>query len=91
MGGTRPAPDLVLVACRSEFVTADAAGGIGVLPLDGPSIGGVGIDIAADFLEAENQTPETGQKGREVLLRALSADVSSVRVDAVHLSPLYAT
>ena len=39
----------VLVACRSEFVTADAAGGIGVLPLDGPSVGGVGVDIAAKF------------------------------------------
>ena len=33
-----------LVACRSEFVTADAAGGIGVFPLDGASIVGVGTD-----------------------------------------------
>ena len=40
---------LTLVACRSEFVTADAAGGVGVLPLDGPSVGGVGVDIAAKF------------------------------------------
>jgi hypothetical protein len=39
----------VLVACRSEFVTADAAGGVRVLPLDGPSIGGVGVDIAAEL------------------------------------------
>jgi|GEM_PF-6979792 len=38
-----------LVACRSEFVTADAAGRVGVLPLDGPSIGGVGVDVAAKF------------------------------------------
>jgi hypothetical protein len=38
-----------LVACRSEFVTADAAGGVRVLPLDGPSIGGVGVDIAAEL------------------------------------------
>ena len=42
-------PVLVLVACRSEFVTADAAGGVRVLPLDGPSIGGVGVDIAAEL------------------------------------------
>ena len=43
-----PYPEL-LVACRSEFVTADAAGGVRVLPLDGPSIGGVGVDIAAEL------------------------------------------
>jgi hypothetical protein len=40
---------VILVACRSEFVTADAAGGVRVLPLDGPSIGGVGVDIAAEL------------------------------------------
>src|SRR5208282_6789902 len=38
-----------LVACRSEFVTTDAAGGVGVFPLDGPGIGGVGVDVAAEF------------------------------------------
>ena len=38
-----------LVACRSEFITTDAAGGVGVLPLDGPSVGGVGVDIAAEL------------------------------------------
>jgi hypothetical protein len=45
-------PDLhhrLLVACRSDFVTAEAAGGVGVLPLDGPSVGGVGVDIAAEL------------------------------------------
>ena len=35
----------LLVACRSEFVTADAAGGVGVFPLDGASIGGVGKSL----------------------------------------------
>ena len=40
------APRSVLVACRSEFVTADAAGGVGVFPLDGPGMGGVGVDVA---------------------------------------------
>ena len=38
-----------LVACRSEFVTADAAGGVRVFPLDRASIGGVGVDVAAKF------------------------------------------
>jgi hypothetical protein len=38
-----------LVACRSEFVTADATGGVRVFPLDGASIGGVGVDIAAEL------------------------------------------
>jgi hypothetical protein len=28
-----------LVACRSEFVTRDAAGSVGVFPLDRPSVG----------------------------------------------------
>lgn len=38
-----------LVACRSEFVTADAAGGVRVFPLDRTSVGGVGVDVAAKF------------------------------------------
>jgi hypothetical protein len=39
-----------LVACRSEFVTtADSPGRVGVFPLDGPSVGGVGVDVAAEF------------------------------------------
>ena len=42
-----PAP--FLVACRSEFVTADAADGVRVFPLDRASIGGVGVDIAAEL------------------------------------------
>src|SRR5229473_632601 len=28
---------------------ADAAGGVGVLPLDGPGVGGVGVDVAAEL------------------------------------------
>ena len=39
-----------LVACRSEFVTTDAAGGVGVFPLDRSSVVGVGIDVAAEFV-----------------------------------------
>ncbi len=41
--------DGVLVACRSEFVTANSAGGVRVFPLNGTSIGGVGVDVAAEF------------------------------------------
>ena len=38
-----------LVDCRSEFVSAQAAAGVRVLPLDGASVGGVGIDVATEF------------------------------------------
>jgi uncharacterized repeat protein (TIGR03803 family) len=38
-----------LVDCRSEFVTTDAAGGVRVFPLDGPSIGRVSVDVAAEL------------------------------------------
>jgi hypothetical protein len=38
-----------LVACRSEFVTTDAAGGVGVFPLDRLRVSGVGVDVAAEF------------------------------------------
>ena len=50
-GTLRTAPNRfnALVACRSEFITADAAGGVGVFPLDRPSVGGVGVDVAAEF------------------------------------------
>ena len=40
---------LHLVACRSEFVTTDAAGGVGVFPLDRLRVSGVGVDVAAEF------------------------------------------
>ena len=40
---------LKLVACRSEFVTADTAGGVRVFPLDRPSIGRVSVDVASEF------------------------------------------
>ena len=39
----------LLVACRSEFVTTDAAGGVGVFPLDRLRVSGVGVDVAAEF------------------------------------------
>jgi hypothetical protein len=37
------------VACRSEFVSAQAAVGVRVFPLDGASVGGVGVDVAPEF------------------------------------------
>jgi 3-oxoacyl-[acyl-carrier protein] reductase len=39
----------LLVACRGEFVTANTTGRVRVLPMDGASIGGVGVDVAAKF------------------------------------------
>jgi hypothetical protein len=49
MGNWMGPARLRLVACRNEFVTAEAAGGVRVFPLDGPGIGGVGVDVAAEF------------------------------------------
>jgi hypothetical protein len=46
--GSKPS-DLVLVSCRSEFVTGNSAGGVRIFPADRPSVGRVGIDIAAEF------------------------------------------
>jgi hypothetical protein len=54
---------LLLVACRSEFVTADAAGGIRVVPLDRPSIGGVGVDVASEFAS------QVGNRGEDAATR----------------------
>ena len=49
-GIARPASQLAkLVACRREFVTADAAGGVGVFPLDRSGVGGISVDVAAEF------------------------------------------
>jgi hypothetical protein len=46
------------VACRSEFVTADATGGVTVFPLDGPSVGGVGIDVVSEFASQVGDSSE---------------------------------
>ena len=37
------------MACRKEFVTAEAAGWVRIFPLNGTSIGGVGVDVATEF------------------------------------------
>src|ERR1039458_9283768 len=66
-----------LVACRSEFVTADAAGGVGVFPLDGPSIGGVGIDVAAEFAS------QVGNRGEDAACDDLAFDLGEPDLDLI--------
>ena len=39
----------ILVDCRSEFVSAQAAAEVRVFPLDRASVGGVRVDVAAEF------------------------------------------
>ena len=68
---------VVLVACRSEFVTADAAGGVGVFPLDGPSIGGVGIDVAAEFAS------QVGNRGEDAACDDLAFDLGEPDLDLI--------
>jgi hypothetical protein len=38
-----------LVDCRGEFVSAQAAAGVRVFPLDRASVGGVGVDVTTEF------------------------------------------
>ena len=48
------------MACRGEIVTAEAAGRVGVLPLDGSGVCGVGIDVAAEFArQVGNRSEDT--------------------------------
>src|ERR1035438_955657 len=65
------------VACRSEFVTADAAGGVRVLPLDGSSIGGVGVDVAAEFAS------QVGNRGEDAARDDLAFDLGEPDLDLV--------
>ena len=66
-----------LVACRSEFVTAHAAGGVRVFPLDGPSIGGVGIDVASEFAS------QVGNRGEDAACDDLAFDLGEPDLDLV--------
>ena len=66
-----------LVACRSEFVTADAAGGVRVFPLNGPSIGRVGIDVAAEFAS------QVGNRGEDTARDDLAFDLSEPDLDLI--------
>src|ERR1035437_9466755 len=66
-----------LVAGRSEFVTADTAGGVGVFPLDGPSIGGVGVDVASEFAS------QVGDRGEDAARNDLAFDLGEPDLDLV--------
>lgn len=66
-----------LVACRSEFVTAGAAGGVGVFPLDGASMGGVGIDVAAEFAS------QVGNRGEDAPRDDLAFDLGEPDLDLI--------
>src|SRR5258707_14347203 len=48
-----------LVSCRSEFVTGNSAGGVRIFSADRPSVGRVGVDIAAEFAR---QVRDRGEK-----------------------------
>ena len=65
------------MACRSEFVTANAAGGVRVLPLDGSSIGGVGVDVAAEFAS------QVGNRGEDAARDDLAFDLGEPDLDLV--------
>ncbi len=39
----------LLVACRSDFVTAEATGGVTVLPLAGPCVGCISVALTAEL------------------------------------------
>src|ERR1017187_10492420 len=66
-----------LVACRSELVTADAAGGVRVLPLDRPSIGGVGVEVASEFAS------QVGNRGEDAARDDLAFDLGEPDLDLV--------
>jgi len=70
-------PRLCLVACRNEFVTAQAVGGVRVFPLDGASIGGVGIDVAAEFAS------QVGNRGEDAPCDDLAFDLGEPDLDLI--------
>ena len=65
------------MACRSEFVTADAAGGVGVFLLDGPRIGGIGIDVAAEFASP------VGNRGEDAPCDDIGFDLGEPDLDLI--------
>ena len=65
------------MACRSEFVTTDATGGVSVLPLKRASIGGVGVDVAAEFAS------QVGNRGEDAARDDLAFDLGEPDLDLV--------
>ena len=65
------------MACRSEFVTADTAGGVRVFPLDRPSIGGVSVDVASEFAS------QVGNRGEDTACDDLAFDLGEPDLNLV--------
>ena len=65
------------MACRSEFVTADATGGVRVFPVDRPSIRGVGVDVASQFAS------QIGNRGEDAARDDLAFDLGEPDLDLV--------
>jgi hypothetical protein len=63
-----------LVDCRSEFVNAQAAGGVRVFPLDRASVGGLGVDVTTEFA---SQVRERGKNAAPKLWRSAPLGRSS--------------
>ena len=57
--------------------TADAAGGVGVFPLNGPSMGRVGIDVTAEFAS------QVGNRGEDASSDDLAFDLSEPDLDLI--------
>jgi len=68
---------LSLVACRSEFVTADAAGGVRVFPPDRPGVGGVCVDVASEFAS------QVGNRSEDAARDDLTFDLGEPDLDLV--------
>ena len=63
-----------LVDCRIEFVSAQAAAGVRVFPLDRASVGGVGVDVTTEFasqVRAEVKMPRA-MTSRSILANQIS-------------------
>src|SRR5450759_3330400 len=67
----------VLVACRSEFITADTAGGVRVLPLHGPGMGGISVDVTAEFAS------QIGYRGEDAARDDVAFDLGKPDFDLV--------
>ena len=65
------------MACRSEFVTADAAGRVRVFPLDRTSMGRVGIDVASEF------AGQVGNRGEDAARDDVAFNFSEPDLDLV--------
>ena len=65
------------MACRSEFVTANAAGGVRVFPPDRSSIGRVCVDVASEFAS------QVGNRSEDAARDDLTFDLGEPDLDLV--------